>query len=51
MSRVHYGHYKAGIQDEVSTKVLAQELTVLPEVAYHRRTRVLACKLQVMLEK
>jgi hypothetical protein len=29
MSGVHYGHYKAAIQDEVSTKVLAQQLTVI----------------------
>jgi hypothetical protein len=29
MSGVHYGHYKAVIQDEVSTKVLAQQLTVI----------------------
>ncbi len=29
MSRVHYDHYKAAIQDEVGTKVLAHQLTVI----------------------
>ena len=29
MSGVHYDHYKAAIQDEASTKVLAQQLTVI----------------------
>jgi hypothetical protein len=29
MSGVHYGHYKAAIQDEMSTEVLALQLTVI----------------------
>ncbi len=29
MSGVHYGHYKAVIQDEMSTEVLALQLTVI----------------------
>jgi hypothetical protein len=29
MSGVHYGHYKAAIKDELSTEVLAQQLTVI----------------------
>jgi hypothetical protein len=29
MSGVHYGHYKAAIQDETSSKVLALQLTVI----------------------
>jgi hypothetical protein len=29
MSGVHYGHYKAAIQDDLSTEILAQQLTVI----------------------
>jgi hypothetical protein len=29
MSGVHYGHYKAAIQDALSTKVLVLQLTVI----------------------
>jgi hypothetical protein len=29
MSGVHYGHYKAAIQDTLSTEILAQQLTVI----------------------
>ncbi len=29
MSGVHYGHYKAAIQDRLSTEILAQQLTVI----------------------
>jgi hypothetical protein len=29
MSRVHYGHYKVVIQDELSSEVLALQLTVI----------------------
>jgi hypothetical protein len=48
-SGVHYGHYKAAIQDKVSTMILAQQLTVVA------RSRVppesWSVGLQVMLEK
>jgi hypothetical protein len=29
MSGVHYGHYKAAIKCDISTKILAQQLTVI----------------------
>ena len=29
MSRVHYGHYKAEIKCNISTKILVQQLTVV----------------------
>ena len=29
MSGIHYGHYKADIQDVLSTEILAQQLTVI----------------------
>jgi hypothetical protein len=29
MSGIHYGHYKAAIQDILSTEILAQQLTVI----------------------
>jgi hypothetical protein len=29
MSGIHYGHYKAAIQCNISTKILAQQLTVV----------------------
>ncbi len=42
MSGVHYGHYKTAIQDEVSTKVLAKQLTVIARSGIP--PEVLACK-------
>jgi hypothetical protein len=49
MSGIHYGHYKAAIQDAHSTKMLAQQLTVIA------RSRIpperWSVGLQVMLEK
>ncbi len=49
MSGVHYGHYKAAIQDALSTEILAQQLTVIA------RSGILpenwSIGLQVMLEK
>ena len=42
MSGVHYGHYKTAIQDEVSTKVLAKQLTVIAQSGIP--PEVLACK-------
>ena len=49
MSGVHYGHYKAAIQDEVSTKVLAQQLTVIARSGIPPEDWSVG--LQVMLEK
>jgi hypothetical protein len=49
MSGVHYGHYKAAIQDILSTAILAQQLTVIG------RSRIppesWSVGLQVMVEK
>jgi hypothetical protein len=49
MSGVHYGHYKAAIQDVLSTEILAQQLTMIA------RSGILpenwSIGLQVMLEK
>ncbi len=49
MSGVHYGHYKAAIKCATSTKILAQQLTVVA------RSKILpenwSIGLQVMLEK
>jgi hypothetical protein len=49
MSELHYGHYKATIQDALSTEILAQQLTVIA------RSGILpenwSIGLQVMLEK
>jgi hypothetical protein len=49
MSGVHYGHYKAAIQDTLSTEILAQQLTMIA------RSGILpenwSIGLQVMLEK
>jgi hypothetical protein len=49
MSGIHYGHYKAAIQCNISTKILAQQLTVVA------RSRIplesWSIGLQVMLEK
>jgi hypothetical protein len=49
MSGVHYGHYKAGIQDLLSTEVLAMQLTV---IAWSRiPPESWSVGLQVMLKK
>jgi hypothetical protein len=44
MSRVHYDHYKAAIQDEVGTKVLAQQLTVIARSVIPPEDLSVACK-------
>jgi hypothetical protein len=31
MSGIHYGHYKAAIQDTLSTEILTQQLTVIAQ--------------------
>ncbi len=31
MSGIHYGHYKATIQCDISTKILAQQVTVVAQ--------------------
>lgn len=49
MSGVHYGHYKAAIQDEVSTKVLTQQLTVIARSGIPPEDWSVG--LQMMLEK
>ena len=49
MLGVHYGHCKAAIQDEVSTKVLAPQLTVIAQSGIPPEDWSVG--LQVMLEK
>ncbi len=49
MSGVHYGHYKATIQDALSTKILAQQLTVIARSGIP--PEIWSIGLQVMLEK
>ena len=49
MSRVHYGHYKAAIQDETSSEVLALQLTVIARSGISPENWSVG--LQVMLEK
>ena len=49
MLGVHYSHYKAAIQDKVSTKVLAQQLTVIAQSGIPPEDWSVG--LQVMLEK
>jgi hypothetical protein len=49
MSGVHYGHYKAAIQDDLSTKVLARQLTVVARSGIPPENWSVG--LQVMLEK
>jgi hypothetical protein len=49
MSGVHYGHYKAAIQDEMSTEVLALQLTVIAQSGIPPEDW--SAGLQVMLEK
>jgi hypothetical protein len=49
MSGVHYGHYKAAIQDKLITKVLALQLTVVAWSGIPPESW--SIELQVMLEK
>jgi hypothetical protein len=49
MSGVHYGHYKAAIQDDMSTEILAQQLTVVARSSIPPESWSIG--LQVMLEK
>ncbi len=49
MSGVHYGHYKAAIQCDTSTKILAQQLTVVARSGIPPESWSIG--LQVMLEK
>ena len=49
MSGVHYGHYKAAIQDELSSAVLALQLTVIAQSSVPPENWSVG--LQVMLEK
>jgi hypothetical protein len=49
MSGVHYGHYKAAIQDRLSTEILAQQLTVTARSQIPPESWSVG--LQVMLEK
>ncbi len=49
MLGVHYGHYKAAIQDALSTEILAQQLTVIARSGIPPENWSIG--LQVMLEK
>ncbi len=49
MSGVHFGHYKAAIQDEMSSEVLALQLTVI--VQSNIPPENWSVGLQLMLEK
>jgi hypothetical protein len=49
MSGIHYGHYKAAIQDDASTEILAMQLTVVPRSGIPPESWSIG--LQVMLEK
>jgi hypothetical protein len=49
MSGVHYGHYKAAIQDNLSMEILAQQLTVIARSGIPPGSWSIG--LQVMLEK
>jgi hypothetical protein len=49
MSGIHYGHYKAAIQCNISTRVLAQQLTVVARSGIPPESWSIG--LQVMLEK
>jgi hypothetical protein len=49
MSGVHYGHYKAAIQDTLSTEILAQQLTVIAQSGILPESWSVG--FQVMLEK
>jgi hypothetical protein len=48
-SGVHYGHFKAAIQDQMSTRVLALQLTVIAHSSIPPESWIMG--LQVMLEK
>jgi hypothetical protein len=49
MLGVHYRHYKAAIQDDLSTEILAQQLTVIARSRIP--PEICSIGLQVMLEK
>jgi hypothetical protein len=49
MFGIHYGHYKAAIKDKHSTKVLAQQLTVIARSGIPPESWSIG--LQVMLEE
>jgi hypothetical protein len=49
MSGVHYGHYKAAIKDELSTEIMAQQLTVIARSGIPPESWSIG--LQVILEK
>jgi hypothetical protein len=49
MSGIHYGHYKAAIQDTLSTEILAQQLTVIAQSRFPPESWSVG--LQVLLEK
>ncbi len=49
MSGVHYGYYKAAIQDDLSTEILAQQSTVIARSGIPPESWSIG--LQVMLEK
>ncbi len=49
MSGIHYSHYKAAIQCNISTKILAQQLTVVARSGIPPESWSIG--LQVMLEK
>ncbi len=49
MSVIHYGHYKAAIQCNISTRILAQQLTVVAQSGIPPESWSVG--LQVMLEK
>jgi hypothetical protein len=49
MSGVHYGHYKAAIQDDIITEALALQLTVVARSGVPPENWSVG--LQVMLEK
>jgi hypothetical protein len=49
MSGIHYGHYKAAIQCNISTRILAQQLTVVAQSCIPPESWSVG--LQVMLEK
>ncbi len=49
MSGVHYGHYKAAIQCDISTKIVAQQLTVVARSGIPPESW--SIRLQVMLDK
>jgi hypothetical protein len=49
MSGIHYGHYKAAIQCDISTRILTQQLTVVAQSGIPPESWSVG--LQVMLEK